>query len=256
MDPVCFYIFGRPIYWYGVLTAGAFMAAITHWNLLARREQRPPEFGSNLGLWLMLSGILGARTAYVMANLPHFAAHPLEIVRIDQGGLIYYGGFLGASLCLFILARRNKEPLWSLADFAVTGLPLGHAIGRLGCFINGCCFGAPTTLFTGVRYPEGSEPWKVYPGCALHPTQLYEFAFNLLVYGLLFWYYPRKRANGAVFALYLLVYPVGRFLIEFLRGDERIKWLGLNAAQELSVVLFLMGVLLCLFLPKKTSPAK
>ncbi|OGV43003.1 MAG: prolipoprotein diacylglyceryl transferase [Lentisphaerae bacterium GWF2_57_35] len=238
-----------------MLTALAFMAAVFHWNRLAKRDGRPPEFGYDLGLWMMISGILGARAAYIIANFQFFAAQPLEILRIDKGGLIYYGGFLGASLCLYIMARMRHETLWSLADFAVTGLPLGHAVGRIGCFINGCCFGHPTNSFLGVQYPEGSEPWKAYPHCDLHPTQLYETAFNLLIYGLLLWYYPRKRKDGGVFALYLLTYPIGRFLVEFFRGDERLHWMGLNAAQELSVVLFGLGLLLWAFLPKTRKPA-
>ncbi len=246
MDPVAFTIGSRPIYWYGVLVATAFIATVAHWNILARKEGRPAGFGSDLGFWIMLSGILGARVAYVLANPALFFPDVLEIIRIDKGGLVFYGGFIGACIALAVFARRHKLGLWSMADFAITGVPLGHAIGRIGCFLNGCCYGSPTSL-----------PWCVeaHDACR-HPTQLYEAAFNLAVYGLLLWFYPRRRKDGTVFALYLIAYPLGRFLLEFLRGDERLHWLGFNMAQEISVVLVIAGAALWFGLKRNRTSGK
>lgn len=234
MDPVCFHIGQRPIYWYGVLVAAAFLAAVAHWNWLGRKEKRPQGFGSEMGFWIMLCGIVGARIAYVAANWPIFRAEPLEIFRIDRGGLVFYGGFIGAAAALVVLARVRREPVLRLGDFAVTGLPLGHAIGRIGCFLNGCCYGSPTTL-----------PWCVYAHDACrHPTQLIESLLNLVLYGLLLRFFGWRKKDGEALALYLMIYPPGRFLVEFLRGDERLRWLGLDAAQVISVALFLTGVVL------------
>ena len=234
MDPVCFHIGSRPIYWYGVLVALGFLAAVAHWNVLGKKDGRPAGFGSELGFWIMLSGILGARVAYILANLGVYIENPVEIIRLDKGGLVFYGGFIGAAVCLVFLARGRKEPLLKLADFTVTGLPVGHAIGRVGCFINGCCYGSVTTA-----------PWGVCTADAVrHPTQLYEAAFNLCVYGLLLWFFPKRKQYGQVLALYLLAYPVGRFLLEFLRGDERLRWLGLDVAQVVSLTLFAIGAIL------------
>ena len=98
MQPICFYIGSRPIYWYGVMVAIGFLSAIIHWTLLARRSGFPKGFGSDLGFWIMLSSILGARVAYVISNLPQYVEKPLSVIRIDQGGLIFYGGFIGAVL--------------------------------------------------------------------------------------------------------------------------------------------------------------
>ena len=108
MDPVCFYLRSRPIYWYGVLVAAGFMAAVANWNVLGKKNGRPAGFGSELGFWIMLSGILGARVAYVIANLSIYLADPIEIVRLDKGGLIFYGGFIGAAVCLVFLARSAQ----------------------------------------------------------------------------------------------------------------------------------------------------
>ena len=243
MNPVCFYIGSRPIYWYGVMVACAFLACVVQWNLMARREGREQGFGSELGFWIMVSGIVGARLAYVLANWGDFADHPLDLVRIDKGGLIFYGGFIGASLGLILFARARKVRLWTLADFTVCALPLGHAIGRTGCFINGCCYGAETSV-----------PWATtLEGIPRHPVQLYESALNFALFFLLAWFYPRKKREGSVLALYLVTYPVGRFLLEFLRGDARLRWFGLNVAQEISLGLFAAGLILWFSMKRKAE---
>ena len=253
MNPVCFRILDRPIYWYGVMVAAAFLAAVIHWNALARRTRRPPGFGSELGFWIMLCGIVGARIAFIISELPSFVADPGEMLRVDRGGLIFYGGSLGAALGMVVLARVRKEPILSLADFTVTGLPLGHALGRIGCFINGCCYGSPTGLGFGATYPKNAEAWNLYGDVPLHPVQLYEAVFNLLLYGFLLWAYPRRKRNGEVLALYLMTYPIARFLLEFVRGDPRLHWLGLTVAQEISLGLFVVGLALAFIRRGKKS---
>jgi phosphatidylglycerol:prolipoprotein diacylglycerol transferase len=236
IDPVCFTIGGRPVYWYGVMVALGFLAAVAHWGALGRREGRPGGFASDLGFLVMLSGILGARLAYILANAGHYAAHPLEVIRIDKGGLIFYGGFLGACAAIYALARVRREPPLALGDFVVTALPLGHAIGRVGCFLNGCCYGS---AFDG--------PWRVFCADAFrHPVQLYEAAANAALYLALLRFYPRRRRAGQVIALYLGAYGAWRFLAEFLRGDERATWMGMSVAQALSAGL--VGIALLLWL--------
>lgn len=237
MDPVCFTLGGRPIYWYGVFMALAFLAAVTHWNWLGRRQQRPPGFGSELAFWIMLAGIVGSRAAYVCSEIQEFRGRWLAVVRVDQGGLIFYGGFLGAILAVWLLARRRGEPFWSLADFTISALPLGHAFGRIGCFLNGCCYGRPS-----------GAAWACASHDALrHPTQLYEAAANLLVYAVLLGALripSVKDRPGRLAGLYLMLYPPVRFAVEFLRGDPRMRWAGLSVAQWASLALFLLGAAL------------
>lgn len=254
MNPVCFRIGGWPIYWYGIMVAAAFLAAVTHWNFLARKTGRPVGFGSELGFWIMLCGIVGARAAFIISELPGSVENPLEIVRLDKGGLIFYGGLIGAALGMAVFALVRKEPLLAMADFTVSGLPLGHALGRVGCFINGCCYGLPTGSGWGVQYPADSEAWQRFGTVHLHPAQVYEAAFNLLLYGVLLWFFPRKKKNGEVLALYLMTYPVARFLLEFIRGDPRLLWFGLTVAQEISLALFVVGVALG-FVLRRTGKA-
>lgn len=240
MHPICFHIASRPVYWYGVMMAAAFMAAIAHWAWLARRAGRPANYGYDLAFWLMLSGIVGARINYILANLGDFRAAPWTIVRVDQGGLIYYGGFVGAALTAVIFARVRGERLWWLADFAITAIPLGHFFGRIGCFLNGCCYGAP-----------GTAPWCFPLDDTLrHPVQLYEAGWNMAVYLLLTWMFLRRRTEGAVFALYLMLYPAGRFMLEFWRGDQRQMLCGLTMAQWFSLALMAIGAGLWLLLTR------
>lgn len=234
MDPICFTLFGRSIYWYGILMATAFLAAVAHMSWTGRREGRPPGMASELMVWVMLAGIVGARTAYVLGHLREFIRQPMEIPRVDHGGLVYYGGFVGAILLVWIYSRWRRQGLWQLADWIGGALPLGHAIGRVGCFLNGCCYGKPSTAW-----------WAVFSHDNFRlPIQLIEAAFNLALYGVLLWIRPRRQREGDLFVLYLVLYPIGRFLLEFLRGDERLRWMGMNVAQLFSLLLLILAFIL------------
>lgn len=246
-DPVAFSILGRPVYWYGILVALGFLAAVTHWNRLAKRFGLPEGIGSDLGLIVILGGILGARIAYVLSNAGYFAQHPAEIVRIDQGGLIFYGGFLLSTACVIVMARIRKLPLWPLGDFAISALPLGHAFGRFGCLLNGCCYGAISNV-----------PWAVETAGAMrHPVQLYETIFNLALYAGLHVTLRRSQTPGMTVAAYLIGYGTWRFLIEFLRGDPRTPFLlGLNTSQGLSLTLVAAGIALLWFRRARAASAR
>ena len=244
MDPICFHVGDRPIYWYGVMMALAFLAGIWHWNWLGRRTGRDVSLAGDLAFWLMLGGILGARVAYVISNFDYYRAAPQEIIRIDQGGLIFYGGFIGGLLTFFAFAKWRKIPALDLADFTLTALPLGHALGRIGCFLNGCCGGCPAphpSLLTG--------------GLDHYPVQLYEALFNLGVYALLTWFYLQRRRGraGSVVALYLMIYPIGRFLLEFIRGDARMRVGAFDVAQEISLGLIGAGFILWWIVQRRTK---
>ena len=252
MHPVLFRIFGKEIFSYGILAALGFLAAILTWVWMGRNERRPEGFAADLGFWLMASGMVGARLAYVVANWSYYRAAPLEIIRIDQGGLIFYGGFLLAAAALAWFARHQRLPLWHAADFAIPGLAVGHALGRIGCFLNGCCYGRPAGhAWCGLVYPPESEPGRLFAGVPLYPVQLLESACLILIWLVLLYAYPRRRKDGTVFALYLVLYPPCRFLLEYLRGDARQSWFALDVAQATSLALLAAGILLFIFLPRR-----
>ena len=229
VDPVCFHIGSRPVYWFGVLAASGFGAALWHWTVLARREGKPPEYASDVVLWLMVGGILGARIAYVVANWEQYAHNPMAIFRIDQGGLIFYGGFLGGLLAILGLARKRGERALALGDFVISGIPLGHALGRVGCFLNGCCYGEVTTCAIG--HLNGGR----------HPAQIYEALGDLAIFYLLAKTYDSRRFNGQTLCIYLLTYPALRFVVEFFRGDERLPFGGMTVAKWISLTMLIVG---------------
>ena len=147
------------ITWFGVMMACAFLAGLISWIKIGHGRGRKLDFCSDIIIWVMVFGIVGARVAYVAANIDQYITKPWEVLYVFQGGLIYYGGLVGAGIGLIIFAYRRSEALLPLLDFVVTSLPLAHVLGRIGCFLNGCCFGKITQSPIAVRYPYGSPPW-------------------------------------------------------------------------------------------------
>lgn len=257
MHPLFIQLGDLKIFWYGVMVALGFFAGLANWAWLGRKDGRSFNFCSDLLFWTMISGIVGARIAYVASDWREYVWRPWAVFRLDQGGLIYYGGFLGAVVGLYLFARRRKLAIPAFADFVITALPLGHAFGRIGCFLNGCCHGSIHGGPLSVVFPKGSFAFNthLYAGLItqyddgslpVHPVQLYEAGINLLIYAFLVWLYRRKKRDGIVAAAYLLAYPPTRFLLEFLRADERMRWAGVSVAQWLSLALFALGCVLLL----------
>ena len=239
------------IRWYGVMMAAGFFAGLLNWVWLGKNTRRDFNYCSDLLFWIMVSGIAGARLAHVFANLPYFLKAPWKIFYLHQGGLIYYGGFLGAGVAIVIFSRAKKDKLLALFDFVITAVPLAHVFGRIGCFLNGCCYGILCNNSLGVVYPKRTQPWydqvvaslvsRFDNALPVHAVQLYESLFNLVLYFFIIWIYRRRRGDGYVLVFYLLAYPVARFSLEFLRGDVRMMAFGLSVAQVVSITLFVLG---------------
>jgi phosphatidylglycerol:prolipoprotein diacylglycerol transferase len=218
-------------------------------------SRRAPQSGINgerivdLGPWLILGAILGARTFYVVSYWrEEFAGRPIsEIFMIHHGGLVFYGGLLGASLAGIIYVRVRALPLWKVADVLAPSIALGYVFGRIGCLLNGCCYGRACDLSWAVRFPEGHETHRAgFPATPVHPTQIYDSLLNLGLYLALAWLYRRKKFDGQVFAVYLLCYAVTRSLVEMFRGDYPAEHLyrGLTPAHLLSIGIFGTGAIL------------
>jgi phosphatidylglycerol:prolipoprotein diacylglycerol transferase len=237
--------------WYGVLVAlGFYLGAWT----AARRAPRAgiaPERVWELLPWTVLGGILGARLLYVATYWRRdFSGQPWwEVVAVWHGGLVFYGGFLGASLATIVWARVKRERLWAVADVMAPSLALGHALGRLGCLMNGCCYGRPCGLPWAIRFPKHHET----QGLPVHPVQLYEAGLNFALFAALAWLFRRRRFDGQVFAAYLLAYAVARGAVEFFRGDYPAYTLGvLTPAHGVSSLLLAAGLALYFVLrPRK-----
>lgn len=240
MYPVLFKIGPITIYSYGVMLAVAFLVA----TFLARRRAIAEGFDGDaiidLGLYLIISGIIGARLFYVLLNLKYYRDNPLEVLMIWKGGLVWYGGLMLAILVAIWFLRAKKLPVLKTADLIVPYVALGQAIGRIGCFLNGCCYGKPTSLKLGISFHPAQVP--------VHPTQLYEAAAMFFIYLIL---RVRKVANGSTLFLYLILYSLFRFLNEFLRGDNPQVLLGLTFSQVISIVILAVTIILWRSIPSK-----
>lgn len=245
MHPIFFQFGVFTIHSYGLMMALALLASVYVWHTLGRREGKYPGFASDVGIWLMVSGLFGARLAYVISNFEsHYREHPWEIWRIDQGGLIFYGGVIGSLIGMSVFARLKREAAWPLADLVITPIPLAHALGRVGCFLNGCCYGSKYEGF----------PHVFMVGENRHPVQLYEAGINLIVFGILLRSYYAKQRAGVVFAGYLILYPIVRLFVENFRGDERLRVGFLSVAQAVSLGLLIAGVTIMVRARRKAEP--
>ena len=226
-------------------TYGACMAVgfILCWTLIERLSKRKDL--SNFILALMLSGVVGSRIAYVVEHWrSEFAARPLDVVRVDQGGLMFYGGLILAVAVFFAWCRWKRESPLALADLFCTVIPLGHACGRIGCFFYGCCYGRDSDAWCAVVFPKFSPSWYEHGRqmVPVLPTQLFEAAALLVLFAALMALYLRFRRGTC--AAYLVGYGVIRFCIEFMRGDPRAAFWGLSIGQVISVCLVAAGAAL------------
>jgi phosphatidylglycerol:prolipoprotein diacylglycerol transferase len=225
---------------YGVLVALGFMVGLYLAAWRGKREGLGSQRIMDLGVWLIIAGMLGAKLYYVVVLWPDFiAGWRVEGLRSLRQGFVFFGGFIGACVATIYYARRCRVSLWKLADVMAPSVALGHAFGRVGCFFNGCCFGSSCDVAWSVRYPVG-HPAHSYPS---HPVQLYEAAGNLLIFvGLSVWFRHRKF-DGQVWWLYTLAYGALRFGIEFIRGDYKAHYFGVYTnAHVIAVLLIAVSV--------------
>jgi phosphatidylglycerol---prolipoprotein diacylglyceryl transferase len=236
MYPELFRIGDFPVNTYGVLLALAFLGALLIAARLAARDGLPRERIYDLGLWMLLSALLGSKLLMLWTE-PSYRDNPWHLVSLDflRSGGVFYGGFIGACLTGYFLMRRYGLPWWKTADAFAPGIALGLGLGRQGCFAAGCCWGKPTALPWGVQFTElGHEITGVPLDAHLHPTQLYESFAAFLIFFFLLWLHRRRRFDGQVILLFSILYGVVRFSVEFLRDDPRGDILGLTSLTGLS----------------------
>lgn len=256
MHPVAFHIGDFVIYWYGILVAAGFLAGIWTASRRAPLSGISGERVADIGPWLILGAVVGARLFYVVSYWrEQFAGEPpWEVFMIRKGGLVFYGGLVGASLAHIVYCRAKRLPLWKMADVLAPSIALGYAFGRLGCLANGCCYGKVCHLPWAIHFPVGHD---THPE-AVHPAQLYESFAGLALYAGLAWLYRCKRFDGQVFGLYLVANGIVRFVVEFFRGDYAVHYLGgwATPAHPIAIALIAVGlVLLAVLRPKASTPS-
>jgi phosphatidylglycerol:prolipoprotein diacylglycerol transferase len=223
MHPKLFQIGGFVQHAYGVLVAVAFLVGLLVAVRLARRVGLDADRVFNLGVYVALAAFLGAKVLLIFSDWDYYRHNPGDIFSLYslKAGGVFYGGFLAALLFAAWYTWRYHLPYLKTADAFAPGVALGHAIGRLGCFCSGCCWGKPTALPWGVTFtdPYAHEMFGVPLGVPLHPTQLYEALAEALIFTVLMWRWKKKAFDGQIVALYLALYGAARFAIEFVRDD-------------------------------------
>lgn len=241
MHPILFHYGRVTVYTYGLLVALGFIAGLWLMGREARRRGLDPRQFQDLGFLVLIAALVGARLFYVAIEWEHFARHPLQILAIWKGGLVFYGGLLCAAAAGIVYVRQKGLSLWTTGDVVAPALVLGQALGRFGCLFAGCCYGAACDLPWAITFhdPRGLAPL----GVPLHPTQLYSAAANLAIFAILYFVArPRPRFPGQLFGLYLVLYPAARFAVEVFRNDPRGALGPLSTSQAVGIPLFLLGL--------------
>src|SRR5215470_8602086 len=228
------------IYTYGVLLAAAYLLGLQLALKRARARGLDSTRVMDLGIYIIISALVGAKLLLLVTNFQTFRANPAELFNLFREAGVFYGGLILAVVVALLYIRRVGLPLWTTCDVFAPGIALGHVVGRFGCFFAGCCFGKPTNVPWAITFTDPFAAANVGTplGVPLHPTQLYEAGAELLI--LIFLLATEKRGRqfaGRTFWLYMLLYSVSRYFIEFYRGDERGSVGPLSTSQFVSVIL-------------------
>ncbi len=259
MFPKLFELGPVSVYSYGLLLALAYLLGLQLALRRARAAGLDPNRVMDLGLWVVLSALAGAKLLLVAIDLPHFLANPGEIFSMIRSAGVFYGGLILAVAVGLWYMRRHGLPVWTTADLFAPGIALGHVIGRLGCFFAGCCFGRPTDVPWAVTFtnPLAAEIVGTPLHVPLHPTQLYESFAELVILGLLLAFEKRGRPfPGRTFWGYMAIYGLTRFVIEGFRGDDRGMVFGLwSTSQFISLLLVPLSLAMLVHLSRRPAPA-
>ena len=237
MYPELFKIGSFPVTTYGIFLAVGMLLALFAASRLAARDGLPKERIYDLGLWVLVGGLLGSKLLMILVE-PGVEIFTLDFLR--SGG-VFYGGLIGGFVAVAILVPLYKLNFWKAADAFAPGVALGQAFGRQGCFSAGCCWGKATDLPWGVHFSQAGHEYTGVPiygpdgsDLFLHPTQLIESFTMLAVFGLLVWLHKRKKFDGQILIAYGIIYALFRFSIEFIRDDPRGDLLGFTTLTGLS----------------------
>ena len=253
MHPILFEIGNWPVYSYGVLLALAYLAGLQLAVVRARRAGLDAARIMDLGIYLIIAALVGAKLMLVIVDFGYFRDRPGELLSLVRVGGVFYGGLIFALLAGLWLVRRYRLPVWSAADMYAPGVALGHVIGRMGCLLAGCCYGRPTNLPWGITFtsPVAAASAGTPLGVPLHPTQIYDAAAELLILIVLLVSERRGRPYpGRTWWLYMLLYAIARFIVEIYRADERGTFLGVSTSQFVSLMVVPIAIIMLLRLKR------
>jgi phosphatidylglycerol:prolipoprotein diacylglycerol transferase len=254
MHPVLLQIGPLTIRWYGVMIVIACLTGL--W--LARKEAERKGIGKDkvddFFPYAVIGAIICARLYYIAFDDPAlFWKDPFHVLAIWQGGIAIHGAILGGLFACILFTRVKHVSFWKFADTLAPSLILGQAIGRIGCFFNGDAHGYPTKMPWGMIYSNESPAGQMFPGQALHPTQLYEMIFNLIIFGVLWKIRKKFKTSGNLFLLYLIMYSGGRILVEHFRADKLTYFNNISAAQSIGGIIIATAFILMFVIQRKSA---
>ena len=256
MYPELFKLGPITVYTYGVLLAAAYLLGLRLAMSRAKSRGLDPNRALDLGIAIIISALVGAKLLLLLVDFDRFKQNPAELFSIVRSGGVFYGGLIAAVAVAFWYMWRHKMPLWTTCDVFAPGIALGHAVGRLGCLMAGCCYGRPTSVPWAITFtnPEAAANVGTPLHVALHPTQLYESAAEALILVLLLVTEKKGRPfEGRTFWSYMVLYGISRFVIEFFRGDDRGLVYGFSTSQFISLILVPLAIVMLIYLSRRTS---
>ena len=255
MYPILFQIGPVTIYTYGFFVATGLMLGISLALIQAKKEGYDSQKILDGVFYIILAGIIGSRIFYVIQNLASYKDSPLNVFKLWEGGLVFYGGFLLGIPVAWILIRRQGFSFLDFFDLFAPSMAIGQAVGRIGCFFAGCCYGLPTQLPWGVTFTHPQS--LALKGIPLHPTQLYSSLACFIIFFILVSFRKHIRFTGQLFCLYLILHSGSRFTIEFFRGDPR-PWFWnqtISLPQLISLFIFITAAFLYFYCKKTHQSA-
>ena len=253
MHPLLFKFGFIKLHTYGLMIVIGFLFGLYLIQKQAQKEGLNHERIIDISFWGLGLGLLGGRIVYILTRFSYFLDNPVEIFKFWEGGLVFYGGFLGGVFAFWFFSKRYKLPMLQTMDLAVPSLAIAHFFGRLGCFFAGCCFGKPAPGLAWAvtfRDPLSLAP----PGIPLHPTQLYDALNALIIFAITFSLRHKKKFYGQLLLIYMMLYSIGRSIVEIYRGDSIRGFVidgVLSTSQFISIFIFLSAAVLWVFWSKK-----
>lgn len=244
---------------YGVLLAIGVVVGLWRARVRSQKAGLDGDRIVDLGLWLVIWALLGSKLLLVIVELPRYIKAPGDLLALFRAGGVFLGGFIAGIIAAFVLIRKYSLPALKAFDALTPSVPLGQAIGRLGCLAAGCCWGAPCDLPWAITYtdPRAAETLGTPLGVAVHPFPIYAMISNLVVFAILAWMYQQRLRPGRVFAAYLILYGAARFLLEETRGDAVRGFVfggALSTSQLITAIMIAAGIALQIWLFRRTEP--
>lgn len=258
MHPILFDLGPATIYTYGVLLAAAYLLGLKLAMVRAKARGLDEARVLDLGIYIIISALVGAKLLLVFTDFKTYISDPAELMTLLRSGGVFYGGLiLAVSVALWYI-RKIGLPLWTTTDVFAPGIALGHVVGRFGCFFAGCCWGRPTDVAWAITFtnPYAAANVGTPLNVPLHPTQLYEAGAEALILALLLATEKKGRPYpGRTFWVYMLLYAISRFIIEFYRNDPRGAVLMFSTSQFISLVLAPLSIVMLVLLSRVGSTA-